>query len=276
MLRNSIPELLTAETAERYILSTRLWSGGFSFSGYNPSEPSSFFYREVSFEQDTCGYVESLKTFFFDNACLAYAYKKVYVLVDSLHYALLPADLVVEGSERDHLNFNFVQIENRVLTNKLSDGVINVFDLNESIYEFCSRNFVAPEFVHHLTPVLAYWQKQNLLLAEHAMYIYLHQHKIDVCCFGTVGIQYTNTFSFQTIQDLLYYILYVWKEQGLNQLTDKLYIQGDVTLKNQLFVKISDYIQHITQAETPSEVFLWGTDALRAPLDLLTLLIACE
>jgi hypothetical protein len=276
MLYNAIPESLTAETAERYILSIRLWSGGFSFSGYNVADCSAFFYREVSFAQDACTYVESLKSFFFEHECLAYSYKKVYVLVDSLHYALLPAALVAAGSESACLKFNFVQIEGCVLTNQVNEELVNVFDLNASVYEFCSRNFVSPEFVHHLTPVVAYWQKQNLLIAERAMYIYLHEQRIDISCFSGGVLQYTNTFSFQTVQDLLYYILYVWKEVGLDQLVDKLYIQGEVTLKNQLFVKVSDYIQHITQAETPSEVFLWGPDALRAPLDLLTLLITCE
>ncbi|MBP9481684.1 MAG: DUF3822 family protein, partial [Parabacteroides sp.] len=39
----SIPEILNTGNSEKYKLSIRLWSGGLSFSGYNPSESGSFF-----------------------------------------------------------------------------------------------------------------------------------------------------------------------------------------------------------------------------------------
>ena len=44
----SIPDTLTTDNSEKYIVSIRLRSGGLSFSGYDPSAGGSFFYRETN------------------------------------------------------------------------------------------------------------------------------------------------------------------------------------------------------------------------------------
>ena len=41
----SIPDTLTTDNSEKYIVSIRLRSGGLSFSGYDPRLEGSFFYR---------------------------------------------------------------------------------------------------------------------------------------------------------------------------------------------------------------------------------------
>ena len=46
----SIPDTLTTDNSEKYIVSIRLRSGGLSFSGYDPSAGGSFFYRETEFD----------------------------------------------------------------------------------------------------------------------------------------------------------------------------------------------------------------------------------
>ena len=54
----SIPDTLTTDNSEKYIVSIRLRSGGLSFSAYSPSVSESFFYRDVEFDR-TRPYVSS-------------------------------------------------------------------------------------------------------------------------------------------------------------------------------------------------------------------------
>ena len=60
----SIPDTLTTDNSEKYIVSIRLRSGGLSFSGYDPSAGGSFFYRETEFDR-AVSFISSLKEFFF-------------------------------------------------------------------------------------------------------------------------------------------------------------------------------------------------------------------
>lgn len=61
----SIPDTLTTDNSEKYIVSIRLRSGGLSFSAYSPSVNESFFYRDIEFDR-TKPYVSSLKECFFE------------------------------------------------------------------------------------------------------------------------------------------------------------------------------------------------------------------
>ncbi len=58
----SIPDTLTTDNSEKYIVSIRLRSGGLSFSGYDPSAGGSFFYRETEFDR-AVSFISSLRSF---------------------------------------------------------------------------------------------------------------------------------------------------------------------------------------------------------------------
>ena len=72
----SIPDTLTTDNSEKYIVSIRLRSGGLSFSGYDPSAGGSFFYRETEFDR-AVSFISSLKEFFFAHEFLTWTYKRI-------------------------------------------------------------------------------------------------------------------------------------------------------------------------------------------------------
>ena len=75
----SIPDTLTTDNSEKYIVSIRLRSGGLSFSGYDPSAGGSFFYRETEFDR-AVSFISSLKEFFFAHEFLTWTYKRINVI----------------------------------------------------------------------------------------------------------------------------------------------------------------------------------------------------
>ena len=79
----SIPDTLTTDNSEKYIVSIRLRSGGLSFSGYDPSAGGSFFYRETEFDR-AVSFISSLKEFFFAHEFLTWTYKRINVIAWSL------------------------------------------------------------------------------------------------------------------------------------------------------------------------------------------------
>ena len=190
----SIPDTLTADNSGKYIMSIRLRSDGLSFSGYNPSESETFFYRNVEFDR-TKPYVSSLKEFFFE-------------------------------------------------------------------HEF-------------MTPQLALWKQQSRMLIPRQLYVVLHRKMMDVVCFAQGKLLFVNTFEYDKPDDILYYILYVWKQVGMDQERDQLHIYGGVSLRNSITTTLRNYIQYISPAEIPSDAYLLGAEVVQAPLDLIALSV-CE
>jgi hypothetical protein len=271
----SIPEILNTGNSEKYKLSIRLWSGGLSFSGYNPSESGSFFYGEAEYDRSKT-FLSWLKDVFFENEFLGYTYASVRVLYVSAHYTLVPEDVIKGKCESAFLSFNFSATTSKGLSNALRGNKLSViFDVPEDIYEFCARSLLNPLFVHHLSPLLTMWQKRSGLSIPKQMYVYLHRTMMDVVCYDQGTLLFSNTFTFQDSTDIIYFILYAWRQTGLDQKTDELLFYAPADLQNEILRLLSPFIYKLESIGLPSEIYLMGPGTEQAPLDLLYLSL-CE
>lgn len=227
----NLSDKLTADHSENYIMSIRLRSGGLSFSAYSPSVSESFFYRDVEFDR-TRPYVSSLKECFFENDFLTWFYKQVNVVCVTSQYTLVPAAVFQEKQKAGLLAFTFSFPEGRCLSNELKDEQAElVFGVDEDVYEFCSRSLVNPRFVHHVGPLLSLWKKQSRARLPRQLYVVLHRRRMDVACYAQGNLLFVNSFEYEHTDDILYYILYVWKQVGMDQQKDQLRLFGDVPLR---------------------------------------------
>jgi hypothetical protein len=257
-------------------MSIRLWSGGLSFSAYNPSEGHSFFFKEVEFNR-TRSYIEWLKEdVFFTNECLTWTYKRTYVLYVSQQYTLVPENLTSEKQKSKLLSFNFPTPGKRSLSNYLEEEkAMIIFGINEETFEFCSRSLTSPIFTHHISSQLITLKKQSRDGKTNQMFVVLHRRMADIVCFAAGKLVFVNSFDFEQLNDLLYYILCVWKQTGMDQLNDALFLAGDINLGTRITHFLQTYIQHTGRMEIPAKAYLLGGEILQAPIDLL-LLSVCE
>ena len=157
----SIPDTLTTDNSEKYIVSIRLRSGGLSFSGYDPSAGGSFFYRETEFDR-AVSFISSLKEFFFAHEFLTWTYKRINVICVSPEYSLVPDNYWGDGKEGRLLDFSFSTLELHCLTDTLKEQQAKlVFGVDEEVYEFCSRSLLHPFFSHYMTSPLTLWTKES-------------------------------------------------------------------------------------------------------------------
>jgi hypothetical protein len=272
----SVPDTLTANNSEKHIMSIRLWSSGLSFSAYNPSsEGQSFFYREVTFDRNI-PYAISLKEFFFMNECLTWTYKRTYLLYLTPQYTLVPEDMIQDKQRFQFLSFNFSFPEKRCLSNYVKDEKIKlIFGMNEDVYEFCARTLTNPLFIHHITSPLIMLNKQIRNENLNYVFILLHHKMVDILCLKGKKLLLVNSFEFEHLNDLLYYILCVWKQTGMDQLNDMLLLSGEINLCTRITTTLQAYICHIGRIEIPAKAYLLGSEIRQAPMDLILLLV-CE
>lgn len=271
----SIPDTLTADNSGKYILSIRLRSDGLSFSGCSASESETFFYRNVEFDR-TKPYISSLKEFFFEHEFLTYSYKQTNLVCVTSQYTIVPEEIFTDKQKASLLSFTFTAPEKKCLHNPLArEAVEIVFGIDEEVYEFCARSLINPCFFHHITPQLALWKQQSHMLIPRQLYVVLHRKMMDIVCFAQGKLLFANTFQYDKPDDIIYYILYVWKQIGMDQEKDQLHIYGGVSLRNSITTILRNYIQYISPAEIPSDAYLLGAEIVQAPLDLIALSV-CE
>ena len=270
-----IPDTLTTDNSEKYIVSIRLRSGGLSFSGYDPSLGGSFFYRETEFDR-AVSFISSLKEFFFAHEFLTWTYKRVNVICAFPEYSLVPDNYWGHGEERRLLDFNFSTSELYCLTDTLKEQQAKlVFGVDEAVYEFCSRSLLHPFFSHCMTYPLILWTRESRASLSRQMYVVVERKRMDVVCCAQGKLLFVNSYPIDQSDDIVYYILYVWKQAGLDQEMDQLHFVGESFLRMRVLERLRAYLRHVKPVEIPSEAYLLGTDVAKAPMDLISLLI-CE
>ena len=225
-----VPNTLTADNSEKYEVSIRLWPGGLSFSGYIPSEKESFFTDTVLFDGDL-HIAQSLKNIFFDNHCFSYLYRSLYVICASKKFTLAP-DNVFSGKDKSQL-FYFCHKQDetgKIIAQQLKDLQAHLlFSVDSGVYEFLMRSLVNPVFVHSLSPLLVSWQKKSLGSYPKQINVYIHDRLLDIVCFERGEMLFVNSFDYEKENDIIYYIMYVCKQIGANQLEDSVFFYGDKT-----------------------------------------------
>ena len=241
-----VSDTLTVDNSEKYEVSIRLWSDGLSFSGYIPMEKDSFFTETIFFDSDI-DFSQSLKNVFFDNPCFSYTYKSFYIIFISGKYTSVPNDVLSEKHSNSLFSFCHRKDEaGRVLTQKVDNLNLSLlYEVNNSVYEFLTRSIVTPRFTHYLYPLLISWQKNSFTHYPKQVYAYIHENMLDIVCFERGEMLFVNSFGYEKISDIIYYIMYVCRQIGVDQLEDNLHFCGDKEQCDSAMEVIKTYIRHI-------------------------------
>jgi hypothetical protein len=96
---------------------------------------------------------------------------------------------------------------------------------------------------------------------------------MDAACYDKGSLLFLNSFDIEDIADILYYILYIWKQTGIDQLEDQLLLSATPPVYQQLKEILQKYVQHVEPVKHPSWPTSGGNE--EAPLDILSL-FGCE
>jgi len=261
-----VPDALMVDNSEKYVVSIRLSPDGLAFSGYIPSEKDSFFYEEIKTDQAK-NHVQAIKDVFFAHPFFAYSYKQIYVVCANRQYTIVPDNVFVEKQKEQLMSFVFSSPDGKTLYERLDefDSVL-LFGIQPEVYEFFSRSLLRPVFTHAVTPMLIQWKKHNLTGFPKQLYVALHDDIIDVACFDKGTLLFINSFHFDDPDDILYYILYVWKQTGLDQQKDKLFLSANARMYQTLQETLQTYLLQIELIQSP-----WIDANMEVPPDITAL-----
>lgn len=266
-----LPETIDLGQSEKYVLSIRLASNGFMFSISEPGIGGSYCFRETTF-RDSDDLKSNVQRIVFELSFLTQEFKQTNVIIASNKYDLIP-ELYYDKKQKEILyNTTHVDKSYCVLTSHIaSQEIYNLFDIEDSVYEFLSRSLWNPQFYHHSGLLIDMFEKKTKASeTKLKMFLNFHDSFMDVLCFSGSKLLYCQTYENEAPTNQLYYILKIWEKTGFDQLKDYIYLIGK---SDDLIInRLQEYIKNVEQMNAiPSEVFLWNEDARKAPLDLLSL-----
>ena len=217
---------------------------GLSFWGYIPAEKDSFFIETFLFDPNITA-VDSLRNIFFTNPCFSYLYQSCYVIDTSAKYTMVANPVFVE-KEKERLFF-FCHPKDKSLKvlvqpiNALSASLL--FGIDKEIYAFLLRSLVNPQFIHSLSPLMIAWINKSRLMFPKLMHVVVHENTMDVLCVEHGELLFVNSYSYENSNDVIYYIMYICKQTGFNQLEDFLTVSGMKTICLSVLSVINKYVK---------------------------------
>ena len=103
----------------------------------------------------------------------------------------------------------------------------------------------------------------------------MHDKKMDIFCFEKNRFKFFNSFQVSHSKDALYFMLYVWKQLGLDQQRDELHLIGEIPDKEWLTYNTKLYIKKVLTLNPGAEFNRAPITEIKGmPFDLLTLYLS--
>lgn len=233
--------------SEQYTLSIRLSTDGFCFSIFNPLDseaPSFIFDRQVD---ESLSLTANLKQTFRELEWLHRPFHHVNVLIADKRYTLIPLEFFEDEQAEMVFYHNHPKRENETVQYNIlrKDNTVVLFGMDKSAYSFLHEQYPNAKFYSQSGTLIEHFATKSRLGNCRKMYVHLRKETADIYSFERGHLLFANSFDCKETADRVYYLLYIWKQLGLEQERDELHLTGNLRDKETLLSELRKFIRQV-------------------------------
>jgi len=254
--KNSTPTLTNTKETR---LSIQFNLDGFSFCISNNTSNETVYFSEYEFDEKQGtpeNLLKQIEAIFKTDIQLQKDFSSVLVIHQNDLFTLVPNAYFSEDKLLEYLDFNIKTIATDFITfdNIESMNAKNVYVPYVNINNYLFQNFGEFEYKHHLTILI---EKLISLPAskERKVYINVSKENFDVVILQNKKIEFSNSFSFETKEDFMYYILFTFEQLKIDVEEVKIYFTGAIDIETEIYKITYQYVRNIFFLESTSKIF---------------------
>lgn len=175
--------------------------------------------------------------------------------VDPL-YTLVPKALFEEERLETYLKFNHA-IDRPKDYDLLFDKVENlqlviVYAVPKEIKNFFDQESILAKWHHFSKPLLEAASLRNT--KEQLFQVHIQKNRFDALLVKGGKLQFFNSFNYETVDDFVYYLLYVMEQLKLDRESDSIELVGEFEEQSALYELLFKYIRHLKIGVRPKAV----------------------
>jgi hypothetical protein len=256
VIKNSTPSLKTIKENK---LSIQFNLDGFSFSIYNTPSKKEVYFREYIFENSQNSpenLLLKIETIFKTDAYLQNDFIAVTVIHQNNLSTVVPNRFFDKKKLAFYLNFNIKTLATDFIT--FDDlGTLNaknVYVPYVNINNYLFQNFGEFEYKHHSTVLIEKLLKNNTT-KEKTMFVNVSKTSLDIVVLENEKLLLSNTFSYNSKEDFIYYVLFVAEQLNLDVQEFPLFLMGEINLKSKTYKITYKYIKNVSFLESTSAIY---------------------
>lgn len=161
---------------------------------------------------------------------------------------LIPLDEYKEDDKETFYMHSFPSTEGAgIVANALPDlNAIALFALNRDLRTVIEDHCDDVRYIHLMQPVWDYLHRRSFLGNRRKLYVYFRDHNLlEIFSFERNHFIFYNRYETHSIKDMVYFILFVWKQLALDQIHDELFLAGNIPEKDNLLKALRIYVQMV-------------------------------
>lgn len=244
---------MTKDNIQKKTLSIRISTNGFCFCSHIPTQPDSlkYFTCQPDIKRSLASNIQTA----FEN-CPLIGHNEEYnikAIIETGEFTCIPTEYDNNSDYRQFFDYCFPNNEEReIISNRLNaQGCTILFPIEKSVYETI-QSFGEVALYTPASIIMSYLNYKPMAKEQYMLaYLYNDYALIITMKNGKAGI--SNIFKKEELGNILFYMLSIWKEQGLSQTDDHLYLCGDNSIE-ELALTAGKFIKHIKRIN-PNELF---------------------
>lgn len=200
---------------------------------------------------------------------------KAQVMIDT-PVLMVPTDEFGEDSIATLYRHSFIGYDNDVVLHTVLPDLnaVAAFSIGKDLHIVIEDNFSDVRYLPLMLHVWNHLHVRSFTGTYRKLYAYFHNKQLDIFSFDKNRFKFTNSFEASHAKDAIYFMLYVWKQMGLDTHKDELHLVGEMPAKDDMLADLRRYLQKV-YIINPSAEFNRApiTQIKGLPFDLLSLYV---
>ncbi|MCV6631577.1 MAG: DUF3822 family protein [Flavobacteriaceae bacterium] len=231
-------------------LSIQVSLGGLSFCIVNCTNNSIVSYQEfpVLDENPSPLAVElTLKKAIASTEISKYRFKEVKLLFKNEKTTIVPKDLFDEKELLSYLRFNSRVIESDFLAfdEIPNTDLVNVYVAWKNLIDYAKKQFDTLQYRHYNSILIEHYIRSNSTKHETILKMVLDTNNFVLLAVNNKNLEYINSFSYRTKEDLVYFVLFCLEQLELNPAKTIIEVFGKTDMNDDRYKMLYSYIKNI-------------------------------
>ncbi len=206
---------------------------------------------------------------------LSQSYGRVLLMVDA-PVLMVPSELFDEGEMEETYYHAFSRQEQHVVIHTVLPDLnsVAVFSMPKDLRTVIFDAFENVRIIAAFAPLWRHFNQRSYTGLHAKLYTYFHEKSVEVFSYSQNRFKFFNTFNVNTTEDILYYILAVWKQLGFSPEHDELYLSGDIPERDNLKQELDKFVKRVFLINPVGEFNRASVAQVEGiPYDLITLYV---
>ncbi len=249
----------TLQKTKNIMLSIQFSLDGFSFCISDIASNKNVHFKNYVFEATLKSPEELLKNIeriFKEDSDLQLGFNSVNVIHQNKLSTIVPDAYFDENLLSSYLKYTIKTLQTDFITfdDVPKIAAKNIYIPYVNVNNFVFQNFGEFNYQHHSSVLIEKLLSQNKT-NEKTMYVNVQKNTFDIVILHGKKLILSNSFSYSSKEDFIYYILFTAEQNQLQTENFKLYFLGDISKESALYTIAYTYIKNIQFLESKNTIY---------------------